>query len=471
MANITQKQYSVINQSIRNYRVKIELLNFKLQTVDELSGNVLSGNIDINATSDIRRTCSLELVVTDKSFEIKSGGKIWLNTYIRIWLGIDSLIGGETIWFNKGVFLIDAPSWKYDGATNTLSLQGLDLMAKMTGLRNGFLSGLTTIIPQNSSVRDAIIATIKLAGFDKYVVDECMSGDVIQKVPYEIKIDQGGTVYDILSELRNILPNYEIYFDVDGVFHYNLIPTGKNEPIAVGDDIWDNVVLSEDISTDFSDVKNSIIVYGRSLDPARYATATVSGNNYVVAYANVTSLSDNLLYGFTAPSIISAPYLKVNNLVAYPIVNDDNTVAIIPEPNVYYVVKWDSGRNKFIFLGHQQVIGVTKDENPNSPFYIGGDLGEIRLPLYGDEYDNIVTDNLCLQRAKWELWKHTRLQDKISLNCVPILFLDVNTLVEYTQRDTTAPVQYIVKSISTGLGYNDTMSITMIQYYPFYSTI
>ena len=139
--------------------------------------------------------------------------------------------------------MIDAPSWKYDATTNTLSFSGLDLMSKLTVVRNGQLQGIPTVIKQGESVREAMIATLALGGFTKYVISECINRDgSIQEVPYDIEIDQGGYVYDILSSLCDILPQYQIYFDVDGVFHYDLIPTGNDEPVLITDDIWGNIL-------------------------------------------------------------------------------------------------------------------------------------------------------------------------------------------------------------------------------------
>ena len=63
----TQQNYNTAKQNIRNLRVKIDLLNFNFQTVDAIEGNVISGSINIDANSDIRRTCDISLVVTDAS--------------------------------------------------------------------------------------------------------------------------------------------------------------------------------------------------------------------------------------------------------------------------------------------------------------------------------------------------------------------------------------------------------------------
>ena len=107
-------------------------------TVGELQGNVISGSINIDANSDLRRSCTLSFVVTDSSFNVEAGGKIWLDKLIKIQVGIDSIRTGQTVWTKMGIFLINQPSYTYDAKTRTLSFQGVDLAAKLTGLRNGY---------------------------------------------------------------------------------------------------------------------------------------------------------------------------------------------------------------------------------------------------------------------------------------------------------------------------------------------
>lgn len=470
MAILTQDQFDVINQSVRNLTLKINLLNFNFQVVDEFSGISLKSNITEDANSDIRRTCSIEMIVDDlSSMKIKSGGKIWLDKYIQIFVGIDNIYSGEITWFNKGIYIIDNPSWNFSDTTQTLSFKGLDLMAKMTGLRNGNLEGLPTEIPAGSNVRSAIIQTItQLGGFSRYIVDECRTGGAIQNVPNTITVDVGGTVYDILKQLRDIIPQYEMFFDVDGVFHYQMIPSGKDEYIYIDDSTLENVLLSETINVDFQSVKNIVEVLGMSLDPIHYSDSTTSGNTYLLTIPDVKEYVDYMIYGFTAHSILSNPYLKINELPSKRVILENGRNAVIPESNQYYVVRYDKNKDAFIFLGHQQTRGMAQDTNPDSPFYINSTIGKIRIVLHGGEYNNVYSDDLCKQRAEWELYQRTRMNDGITLSCVPIYYADVNTIIEHTPHNETEPIKYIIKNISTEISDSGSQQITAIRYYSFY---
>ena len=199
---LNQKDYDIAKQRIINRYLKVNVLDFGYKVVDEISGNVSSFDVNIDADSDIRRTCSVEIIVTDASFDIAAGNKIWLDKYIQPYIGIENIRTGEIQWYNQGIYLIDNPTWRYDAENNKLSFSAVDLMSKMTGLRNGNLPGLPYVVPQGSNIRNAIITTIGLAGFTKYVVDDCKQRDgKVITLPYEIKIERGGSIYDVLREL------------------------------------------------------------------------------------------------------------------------------------------------------------------------------------------------------------------------------------------------------------------------------
>ncbi len=471
MLNITQNDYNIVKQRINERYIKINILDFQYRTVDQISGNMLSCSVQCDADSDLRRSCSVSLVVRDNSFDIQSGGKIWLDKYIQVYIGLKNIYTQEIQWYNQGIYLIDAPTWNYDATTNTLSFSGLDLMSKLTGARNGQLQGIPTVIKQGESVREAMIATLALGGFTKYVVSECVNRDgTIQAVPYDIEIDQGGFVYDILSALRDILPQYQIYFDVDGVFHYDLIPTGDDEPVVITDDIWKNILIGEDISTDFASVKNYIEVYGYTHDPEYYPSAiSVSGATVTMTIASLTTLSENNIIGFTSPSAVSGNIqLSVNSFGAKNLVDSNGNYITSLEADTYYVAMYQSD-GTWKFLGHQQAQATWSDENPDSPFYINGPVGIIRQVLCGGDYENIQSDELALERAKIEIYWKCRLNDSITLNIVPIPWLDVNLVVSHGPKNETEEKRYIIKSYSVDYGsVESTMSVSMISYYGYY---
>ena len=477
--NVGQDDYNILSQQIITKYIKLEILNFQYNVVDEISGNLTAMSVNIDSESDLRRSCNLTFVVTDASFDVKAGNRIWLDKFCRPWVGYENIYTGKIQWYNQGIYLINAPSWRYNATTHELSLAGLDLASKLTGLRNGELEGIPTKIPAGSSVREAMIAAIELAGFTKYTISECkdVDGNIIA-VPNDIEIAQGGTVWNIVTQLRDILPRYETFFDVDGVFIYQPIPTGSGDPVIIDDTIWPNLLIDESINNDFESVKNYIEVYGRTLDPSYFSTnTTYSGSTLSLTVADYpTALTDNTIVGFTTPSTgdISATggiSLKMNSLTASVLYEygTNNPVTAL-DNETYYVAYYNQG---WYLMGHQQPVGIAYDDNPDSPFYVNGSIGRIRHVLYGGEYENITSDRLALERAKYELWKSTRLQDSITLTSIPNPWLDVNVLISHAIRGKSQEnaAQYIIKSISTDYGIEGTQSINAITYYPLYPDI
>lgn len=480
MLNITQNDYNIIKQKNTERYIKLNLLDFNYNIVDELSGNMLSCSVRCDADSDLRRSCNVSFVVTDNGYEVGAGNRIFLDRYIQLYIGLKNIYTKEIQWYNQGIYLIDAPSYEYNATTHTLSFAGLDLMSKLTGARNGQLPGIPTVIKQGENVRQAIIATLALGGFTKYIVEECKVNNAIQPVPYDIQIDQGGYVFDILSKLRDIMPKYQMYFDVDGVFHYELIPSGEDEPVLITDDIWNSVVTGETISTDFTTVKNYIEVYGRTHEVQYYdanPTITLGPNVYDVTlnlpgYQN----SDYTLFGFTNTYGDMA-----NGFLRFTI---NGTAIGISQPlkgtfsvkGQYMVIQKvpSKGSNalgtiNIEFLGGLQAKSVWQDTNPESPFYVNGPVGIIREVLCGGEYENITSDDLAQQRAEIEGYWKCRLNDNITLNVVPIPWIDVNIVVSHAPKQGDVTNRYIIKSYSVDYGsVSSTMSVTMITFYPYY---
>lgn len=684
MINIGAEDYNVLKQQYIKKYIRLELLDFQYNIVDELSGNMTKCSINVDSNSDLRRSCDLGFVVTTSTFDIKAGSKLWLDKFVRPYVGYENMRTGEIQWYNQGIYLVNNPQWSYNASTNEISMQALDLMSKLTGLRNGNLEGIPTKIAKDENVREAIIKTIELGGFTKYICEECKTKDgTIVPVPYDIEIDVGGTIYDILTGLRDIMPNYQIYFDINGVFHYEPIPLAYDDPVLIDDDLFNNVLISENINTDFESVKNYVEVLGHTWDVDYYSpseSTTVSGGTITPTFADLKALEDGTAVGITLPSdaeigepvtpvlpegyteleyiessgkqyidtgfkpnqntriiadmkledktstsvlfgsrvsvsslryeflsasgLFYSPYntsagstmtstlnkilidknknvtsvdnnifstfstatFQCNwNLYLFAVNNNgianlntyaklysckiyDNDVLIrnfipcknpsgiiglydtvnsqfyknlgtgtfIAGPEIIqpssdfitinyngsynvvdinnsavkslskdtewifqYVIQTDgegesATETKFWrFMGHQQAQATSYDNNPSSPFYVGdpigsSSVGRIRIVLYGGEYDNIYSDDLAKQRADFEIYQRSRLNDSISMETIPIPWMDANIVVSHRFGQKQEPSKYIVKSFSVDYATGGTMTINAISWYPYY---
>ena len=672
MINIGAEDYNVLKQQYIKKYIRLELLDFQYNIVDELSGNMTKCSINVDSNSDLRRSCDLGFVVTTSTFDIKAGSKIFLDKMVRPYVGYENMRTGEIQWYNQGIYLVNNPQWSYNASTNEISMQALDLMSKLTGLRNGNLEGIPTKIAKDENVREAIIKTIELGGFTKYICEECKTNDgTIVPVPYDIEIDVGGTIYDILTGLRDIMPNYQIYFDINGVFHYEPIPLAYDDPVLIDDDLFNNVLISENINTDFESVKNYVEVLGHTWDVDYYSpseSTTVNDNMITPTFADLTALEDGTAVGITLPidanstsglnigflgtnkivdidsknvqslskdtewifqfvsgqtlpsDYIQLEYIqssgsqyintgfkpnqdtKISITVDFPLSGTtwlygsrtsagSNSLGFLCEGNSKYrfdyasstnelatkptgkftidsdknkcyingelvftatyttfaspvnmyifnnnnngslsggssaklyncsiydngvlirnfipcknesgtVGLYDSVNNQFYqnagsgtfvagpeippvedkggpfwrFMGHQQAQATSYDDNPSSPFYVGdpigsSSVGRIRIVLYGGEYDNIYSDDLAQQRADFEIYQRSRLNDSISMETIPIPWMDANIVVSHRFGQKQEPSKYIVKSFSVDYATGGTMTINAITWYPYY---
>lgn len=286
---LTQEQIDVLTQNLRRKKIKLELLDADNKIIETLEGQAIGGSITANANNDIRRSGTIEMAIPVVSggafldqlngYTVEAGGKIWLDKRIKIYVGIENLFSAvrETVWYKLGVFLINQPTRTLDSNNYTLSFQCIDLMAQLTGKRQGKLTGQTTIIEQGYyddnnvyhkyRMHDALVSIItELAGISRYSIHPIP--DVYEYLPYDIKIGVGGTVYDLLKQFTDILSTWQMYFDLDGVFIIEPIPSGEN---AIVYDLDNQQYISNTTSADFEHVKNQVVIYGRVNNLTYYA--------------------------------------------------------------------------------------------------------------------------------------------------------------------------------------------------------
>lgn len=493
MREITQAQYDTAKQTHRKVYVHINLLNFKKQIIESIEGRVVSGTLTSDANSNMRNTCDIQMVVTDSSFNVENGGKVWIDRFIQVYVGVENAFTGEIIWTNKGLYLLNQPTYGYDSASKMLSFQGVDLMALMTDMRSGMLTE-AYVIPTGTNVRQVVTTIVTMNGFNEYVIEECRNSDgSIQPVPYDMEFDVGATWWDVLEALQSILPNYQMYFDVDGVFHYEPTPYKGNEPVRMNDDIWKENVISESVSYDFESVKNSVKVLGRTHSVNYYSTAYrfyedgpfihVEGdpNEYRVLSIDVPGVpeqpGDGTLIGFVAEKDLTGPFflwVGGKDIATGRLLNDDGSPVMQLPKDEYWVFSYKSPKTTgnqygdWTFLGHVQAVGEWMDDNPRSPFFVGNPAGEIKIVLYGGDYDNIMSDDLARQRAEWEIYQRCRMNDSITLTSVPIYWSEVNWMVSYTPLGQKVVNQYLIRSITTDLTHDGTQTYNLVRWYPYY---
>lgn len=433
--DITQDKLNVLNQSIRNKKIKIELLDFNLKTIDTIESEIVSGSLTFNANNDIRRSGNIEMVIplyfdidtflmTSGTTYVGYGGKIWLDKNVKIWVGIEdiNIYPIEIVWYNMGIYLINQPTQLYTSTQRTISFECIDLMAKLSGLRNGYLTNLTTNIESdiyNSItlvwdrvlIKDVLISVLtELGGISKYNIDDIPV--IYQYLPYDIKINSGGTVLDILIKIRDCIPNWEFFFDENGVFIFQPIPSGETFPVYP---VYQSHIIQDKLSLDFQNVKNQIVVYGLLNDVVGYtedvvydtvldvlklyfttfntASLNIKGAKIAFKALSTTILNprlDKLAIYSGGSMVFSASLVSFENSLSYveeSLANYKNVLI----PNEIYVIRvidaptsldgslvspFTRFNTTCDLYSKQQASGCIVNDNVDSPFYINRNISE-----------------------------------------------------------------------------------------------
>ncbi|MCD3194820.1 DUF5048 domain-containing protein [Clostridium botulinum C] len=281
----TQEQYQVCKQPIQQKYIKLQILNWNEDVVDEIKGKSVNGNINIDATQTVRRTLDLTMILDDKLVP-SPNSPIWLNKKIKVFIGIRSISTNEIVWFNKGVYIMFKPTLRYSHTDNTLSIQALDKMCWLDGQLSGKLEYITKIngnlpkIKEYTTLFEAVKSTVvQLGGESKVLIDDLKDNngkDLL--VPYTIEKSASNTVAEMLVDLRNLYMYYEFYYDEDGRFHFEKIKNRKND-IIMHNFNENNINLSFSNEPKWDNVKNDIMIWGATLKDGTQIKYHIEDNN------------------------------------------------------------------------------------------------------------------------------------------------------------------------------------------------
>lgn len=455
----SQLDISLATSPIRTDNIRILLLDTDFIPIEEIQGKATSASLTISAPAEIRRSCSILMYVPNKTYLTSSASNIWLNRAVRVYYQIWNPDIEAYVEYLLGTFLMKSTSYRYDESTQELQLSLVDMMSALREERGSQIGGSPTFIPYGSNVRSAIIATVaKYTKFSFFDVPEFP--DVI---PYDLEFDIGVYPYEILRTILSLFPTYQHFYSPEGVYVVSEIPTGISDTVFADASVMDSLLIGESRSNDFSGVRNITEVWGMELDAGYTASScTTSSDKYVLAFSpNLATMEENATFSFSPSSnSASSQKIQIDELEPYPVYvkRGDDTEVVLPVGGMlsgrYYVVKYQSG--KFYLQGESLVRAICMEVsrertpaekiedqnnnycldivyvvNPDSPFSVDK-IGEVRRVLRGGEYDAIHTNELAKERAKYENWKTTRLQDSVTISSIIVPWLDVNKKIEYS---------------------------------------
>lgn len=464
--NLLQRDIDILKQSVKEIYVRLELLNRNKKILTNIEGDLISDSITIDAESDIRRTYSCELKYTKSNWNNVNKYKLFIY-YIVPWIGIRHTRSQEILWYKLGTFMFDNRSFNYNEVNSSLSIQCLDLMSSLNGTLGGEIKDQKIKIEVENNIRDVIISILKECGITEYNI--CEINNIL---PYD-KEYSSTTYYSIIKELLDLYAGYEMYFDVDGIFTIDKIPTCQYDENIIDDTIIEPLLISQSGSFSYESIYNHIKVYGMNIETDRYTEECSYLNNiYNATIETMTTYENFETYSIKIPqSNLKNVKLNINNIGAKNIVKDEGVLLDKDDlKEEIYSFRYRRITDDFLLLGQYQVIGEAWDENPDSPFNMINLGYELYHECSGGDYEKIYTNELANQRARYEIWLSTNLQNNLTLEMMFIPWLDVNTKISYTDKETNITDSYIVKRIN-GSFINATMTIEIIKFYDEYPQI
>lgn len=383
-------------------------------------------------------------------------------------------------------------------------------------IRNALISTITQLGGIKNYMIDDIGEANGMAEFNDDYLDYREKHPTWNVVPYDLEYSAGDTVSSIIDALTNLYPNYDSAFNEDGLFVTRLIPSCYDDPISITNEDIQNFFVSESTSLDYSSVRNVVHVWGQAFDVEHfsetvtnnnsvYSTSIESyGNKYVsgdliaikvpttnssTQYININNIGNVQIYDEYKDTPLAASTLIAGQIYVFkcrPIYNGETVkrfylqgqwqahglIALVDGSESKEQYKCSDGTvttlyTKKYFQDKYGVDNVRIKVIKDSPFTVQK-LGERVDIKSGDEYDNITSDSLAIQRAEYELYVDARLTDNITVEINRLVpWLKEYMKVSYIKQNDTEEKQYITDQISLNLD-EGTTSMTMHTFYPLY---
>ena len=529
--NITQQDKNLLLQNSLDYKYKLLVLNNNGNILDELDCIMSIGTYTIESESYVRRATSLILFLDDsyQSMSVESKIYDWIGLNFELQIGIYSIRNDDYVWYKCGNYLITDGGTNYDATNNSISISLSDNFAKLNGTRNGQIGGAPTIEIPNVDA-DGNIITIKQTtegilksetDIKNYIIDDIgqfygmpqNNTNYIQyrkdnptwnQLPYDLEYEAGCTVGTIFTEINELYPNCQMYFDLYNNFCFNMIPSCQYEPISLDNDFLQEILVSdnsESVTYNIQDIKNVTEVFGANYDIDRCSEKCTSSTNiYTITLDSYEGYSSGDMIAFTPNTTnIANMKIRINSLGTLPLYYEYTTNYIdknlLVQGKMYVIqIKKVNGNFLAYYLGQYQphalcvltnnandtkytkeyfskkyncdVRNITLRVEENSPFAIQK-IGEVLDVKTGEEFENIISDSVALENAIYYNRKSTTINDTVTITTKMIPFLDVNLKVEYKKQQDNEVKQYVIKSISNDTE-SYTSSITMYRFYPLY---
>lgn len=350
MYQITNEDLKLVLQqsaSPQTPKLVLDVLNPEGKVISTIN-TVISGNLNINSDTDIRRSGNFTVQPTLKEqLKLHPDNLIWLNRDLRLRIGIYNIREQRYKYYTVAYFVYNDSSSAYDSVTNQLSFSCSDFIAKLDGTKNGQIGALVTSFPAyetdsdgtviHNTIRDAVIYFLEqLGGIKNHRIEDIGDYKAFpdynddweayraeyedwNAVPFDEEFSCGCSILSILTTFRDLYPNYEMFFDPsdDNRFICQMIPFCYEDDIILDNAFLQRVLISENTDIDLSTVRNICEVWGKVIDTDLHTEKCTYADNvysctvpkYYTKYSNLDTVSIKI-----PKTNLKSAKLNINNL-------------------------------------------------------------------------------------------------------------------------------------------------------------
>ena len=556
------------NLHLKEQYVKITVLNWNENPIQEIQGIVTGGNININGSSNMRRTLNLSCILDLQTNEITNINNLFsINKKIDLEIGYKNFTSKYSnypiIWYPQGIYAMFDPNLSSSTTEITLQVSLKDKTCFLDGECGGTLPATTqfdrydtidengdwvTKQPTFSQIITEVVNHFGGEPLEKIVVSDVplqikkvmkwtgstplylvnnnnnyfmttnyaeTIGHTYQTFEYGMDIgyiysdfvcpseligNAGDTVCSILDKIKSMLGNYEYFYDVNGIFHWQEIKNYLNTTQATIDlrnmnkdnyliNLYDgksvynfnesDLVISYSNSPQYNKIKNDFIVWGIRKNsngndiPIRYHLAIDKkpkiGNIYDVFFyedpddgltkAKMPIKYSNYAEIIANPGVVGNYYQAIDTGNIYYWDPEDKTYKIV-DNNTFVKVKTTDWRSELYLQGAQaEPLGIKSNyyytelmnewpkiydlkkysyEENGETIYTGDFLDEVLdNPSDIDYYlDFIDSNDLISQFSIKNIGRRTHVINSNDINCIFEPNIPNFVLIELGQPDT-----------------------------------
>lgn len=365
--------------------VKIILLNWQEQEIEEIQGKIIDGNITVDASSSLRRTGSLSLVVDKEDIEYNQNtSRLALNKKVKIETGIKNTTNQykdyPILWYPQGIFVISNLSVTHNTSGVSVSLNLKDKMALLNGECGGTLPASVSfheVEEYDSKTKEIVVKKPIIY----QIIMECVNhfgGEQISKI----------LINDVPSRIKQVVKwtgSNPIYIKYnDGNSNQNSSDISLEAPSESG---WTTITQGQDVGyifTDFTYPGELIGDAGMTVTDILDKIRDTLGN-----YEYFYDINGNFIFqeikNYLNTSQASSILTQLNRYDTSDTKYNANFNIEDTNAYLYELTSRDNGKSVYSFIDNKLLVSVSNNPqygNIKNDFLVWG----VRKTLTGEEY-------------------------------------------------------------------------------------